>query len=131
MGGHPYQYVVAYADPATALRKLRQDVFQKGQYFGAHRTPKSPEEAVELAGATGTRSILDILRIADEPDYSCAAPLTAEQAMEYFGTERPSVDMIEHCDLLWEELERGMARYVVVYEADVATSLVFIGYSYD
>ena len=36
--------------------------------------------------------------------------------------------MIEECDALWEELERGKARYVIAYEEGVPTKLVFVGY---
>jgi hypothetical protein len=54
MGGHPYQYLVEYDDDLqAALDRLRTEVFRSGRYYGAKRNPKSPEEALELAGETG------------------------------------------------------------------------------
>jgi hypothetical protein len=84
-----------------------------------------------LAGADGTRSILDILKIAPEPSYCAAAPLTPDEYHRYFGTERPSLDTVRNSEDLWEELERGMARYVLAYEGDRPTKIVFVGYSFD
>lgn len=98
MGAHPYQYVIEYQDdPAAALAQLRQAVFQRGDYYGAHRHPRTPEEALELSEETGTRSILDITRIAAQPHYCCAAPLTPAEVERYFGTPTPTVAIVEQC----------------------------------
>jgi hypothetical protein len=76
-------------------------------------------------------SILDILRMRETPDYCCAAPLASEELHRYFGAESPTVAMVEQCDEFWEDLERGMARYVVIRENGVPTKVVFAGYSFD
>lgn len=74
MGAEPYEYVVDYQfNVKAALEKLRQEVFASGEYNGAERKPKTPEQALELAGGAGTRSILDILRIGPKPDHFVAA----------------------------------------------------------
>jgi len=131
MGGHPYQYVVEYDDDLqAALDRLRQDVFARGEYHGAERRAKTPEQALELAEETGTRSILDILKVQEEPDYCCVAPLAPDELARYFGTERPSPAAVEACDEFWEDLERGKARCVVVYDGD-ERKLFFAGYSFD
>ena len=131
MGGHPYQYVVDYDDDLqAALDRLRKEVFRKGDYYGADKRPATPEDALELANATGTRSILDILKVQDEPDYCVAAPLSSEDLTRYFGTDRPSPEAVEASDEFWEDLERGKARYVVVYEGD-QRKVFFAGYSFD
>jgi hypothetical protein len=132
MGAEPYLYVVDYQfNVKAALEKLRQEVFASGQYNGAERRPRTPDEALEMAGADGTRSILDIKRIARTPAYCVAAPLTADEYERYFGTDKPTVDKIENCDDLWEDLERGMARYVLAYDGARPTKIVFLGYSFD
>jgi hypothetical protein len=114
MGAHPYLYVVDFReDVQAALDQLRQEVFAGGAYYGADQSPRSPEEALELAGETGTRSILDITRVADEPDYMCAAPFSREELIEYFGTATPTAVMVEGCHPLWEDLERGTVRHRV------------------
>lgn len=132
MGAEPYEYVVDYQfNVKAALEKLRQEVFESGEYNGAERKPKTPEQALELAGEDGTRSILDILRIGPEPDHFVAAPLSPEEYERYFGTVKPSLAKIQGCDDLWDDLDRGMARYVLAYEGDRPTKIVFLGYSFD
>jgi hypothetical protein len=132
MGAEPYCYVVDFdADPAKALARLREFVFKEGTYWGAEHQPESPEEALEAAAETGTRSILDISAISEEPDYCCAAPLTPEELERYFGTRTPDADAIDHCEEAWEDLERGKARYYVAYANGAPAGYVFFGYSFD
>jgi hypothetical protein len=132
MGSEPYQYVVPFQeDVQAALDELRAEVFRSGNYHGAGRGAKTPEEALEAADEAGTRSILDIARVQKEPRFCCAAPLTLEELMRYFGTENPTVAMVERCDAFWENLERGKARYVVIREDGVPSKIVFAGYSFD
>ena len=132
MGGDPYQYVAPYqANLQAVLERLRKDVFERGEYRGAEAGPRTIEEAVRRSEESGTASILDIERITKTPDLCCAAPLTDEEIERYFGGQPPTVKMVEECDDLWEELERGMARYVVIYEGGVPKEVVFVGYSFD
>jgi hypothetical protein len=132
MGGWPYQYVVPFQDDVqAALDSLRATVFASGAYHGSDARPRSIGEAVARSGESGTRSILDIERISAAPRSRCAAPLTAAEIERYFGEARPTVRMIEECDELWDDLERGHARYVVTYDAGIPASLVFVGYSFD
>ncbi len=131
MGGHPYQYVVDY-DPDTqaALERLRGDVFRQGKYYGADQKPATPQDAVKLAGETGTRSILDITKVKSRPDYCCVAPLTQQELTRYFGTITPTVGQVEESDEFWEDLERGKARCLEVLDNSVR-KLFFAGYSFD
>ncbi len=132
MGAEPYEYTVPYeADIQSALGKLREEVFQSGKYYGAEFHPSNAEEALELAEESGTCSILDISTIADDPDFFCAAPFTTEELTEYFGTTQPTLAQVQECDLFWDDLERGQARYVVAYDGDEPTHLHFVGYSFD
>lgn len=132
MGAEPYSYVVEYQpDPQAALGQLRADVFRRGAYFGSDRSPRSPEEALRSTGETGTRSILDIARIAPQPAHGCAAALSSTELQRYFGTLTPTVAMVEECDQLWDDLERGKARYVVAYDQGEPRHFVFVGYSFD
>jgi hypothetical protein len=132
MGGWPYQYVVAFQiDAQAALDALRADVFARGDYYGSQARPRSIKEAVDRSGESGTRSILDIERVSKSPALRRAAPLTPAEVARYFGEAKPTVRMVEECDDLWEDLERGQARYMVTYEGDVPVNLVFVGYSFD
>ena len=132
MGGWPYQYIVPFADDVqAALDALRADVFARGEYYGSEERPSSIKEAVVQSGESGTRSILDIERVSKTPAYRRAAPLTREELDRYFSGQLPSVKMIEDCEDLWQDLERGQARYLTAYEGGTPRSLVFIGYSFD
>ena len=132
MGAWPYQYVIPYTDDAkAALEALRNDVFARGEYYGSEARPRNIKEAVKRGGESGTRSILDIERISRTPDSSCAAPLSDDELQRYFGGQAPTVKMVEESEDLWEELERGTARYVTIYENGVPAKLMFVGYSFD
>jgi hypothetical protein len=132
MGGWPYQYVVPYQENLqAALDGLRKDVFERGAYYGSEARPRTIKEAVKLSGESGTRSILDIERITKAPASCCAAPLTHDEIARYFGGQTPTIKMIEECEDLWEDLERGTARCVVIQEGTGPKELVFIGYSFD
>lgn len=132
MGAEPYDYVVPYdPNPQAALDRLRAEVFASGRYRGAEESPESPEEALEMMDADGTASILDIIRVTDEPDFCAAAPLSAGELETCFGTPRPTLAQIRASAVFWDGIDRGHARYVVVYEGDEPTSLYFAGYSFD
>src|SRR5262245_60602654 len=106
MGAHPYWYVVPYnPDVNAALQELREREFQAGRYNPVIRFlsfpigPHSPapgaqhgsiEEAFGDADADGTRSILDLLGIGDEPDFGVAVPLSDETLQDLYGTTQPT-----------------------------------------
>ncbi len=132
MGGEAYEYTVPYEpDIQGALEKLRRSVFESKKFNGAEFDPPTPEAAFELTDADGTRSILDITRISDEPDFCCAAPLSEDELESYFGTTRPTAAMVRDSGDFWEDLERGMARYIILYEGDKPSGIYFAGYSFD
>ncbi len=93
MGAHPYWYFVKYdPDIGRALQTLREREFKAGRYnpvidfppFPVKETSPAPgaqhasiEEAMEDAMEDGTRSILDISRVCEEPHLLTASPLPA------------------------------------------------------
>jgi len=147
MGGHPWFYFVPYdGDINAALQRLRQQEFAAGRYNPVvwfpefPVTPESPapgaghdsiEEAQDEADADGTRSILDMERVSDEPDYGAIAPLPKEELLELFGTDKPTRDMLEGDSDIFEMMERGQGIYVIVYKEDEPSEIFFGGYSYD
>jgi hypothetical protein len=146
MGGHPWWYLVPYdKDIAKALEALRQREFKAGRYNPAESFPNFPvdlkhvpgckpasiEEAREDSDADGTRSILDVSRVGNKPDYDVVAALDDDELMEFFGTTQPTAEDVEDCDELFDEIERGQGAYVVVYENDEPSQIFFAGYSYD
>ena len=147
MGGHPWFYFVEYEpDVGAALQKLRRREFEAGRYNPAVDFPDFPvrpespapgaqhgsiEEAQEEADADGTRSILDMERVADEPDFGAVAPLPRETLLELFGTAEPTREMVEGSEELFDMPERGQGVYVIAYEGGRPSEIFFAGYSYD
>jgi hypothetical protein len=132
MGAEPWSNFTPYdTDIQRALTRLRDQVFAAGEYRYAEENPSSIDEALEMADADGTCSILDIQHISSQPDFFCAAPFSPGELNTYFGTDRPTRADIEAADEYWDDLERGQARYAIVYAEGEPKELYFAGYSFD
>jgi hypothetical protein len=147
MGAEPYYYFVKYQrDVNAALQELRQREFRAGRYNPVIDfpqfpiTPQSPapgaqhnsiEEALEDADADGTRSILDLDHIADEPDFGAVTALDQDTLQDLYGTTRPTRQLIEQNMDFFAEIERGQGIYIVVYEKGEPSEIFFAGYSFD
>jgi hypothetical protein len=147
MGGHPWFYLVEYqSDINSALQALRRREFEAGRYNPVMWFPPFPveadspapgaqhasiEEAIEEADADGTRSILDMERISDTADYGAVTPLRSNELIELFDTDKPTREMIEANDDLFETLERGQGVYVIAHRDGEPSEIFFAGYSYD
>ena len=99
---------------ATLVQQLRQ-LDESG---AALPKPNSIEELLERQGASGTHSILDIVRISTTPDFGTVGPLSLPKLIEVFGTERPSHAQIQskYEEGALEEYftERWQGIYVIV-----------------
>lgn len=51
--------------------------------------------------------------------------------LEWFGTAKPTHEMVASNDELFELLERGQGIYVLVYQNEEPTEIFFAGYSFD
>jgi hypothetical protein len=147
MGAHPYYYSVRYqADVEAALQQLRQREFSAGRYnpvepfldFPLRPDSPSPgaqhssiDEAREDAAEDGTRSILDIGCVADEPDFCVAAPLSNDALVSCFGTAQPTKETIAKSLSFLDSIERGHCVYFTVFEQGRPSELFFAGYSFD
>jgi hypothetical protein len=147
MGGEPWFYFVEYqADINSALQALRRREFQAGRYNPVTPMPGFPveagaagpgaqhssiEEAIEDADADGARSILDMERVSEDPDYGSVTPLSDEDLVDLFGTNKPTREMIESNNDLFEAIERGQGVYIVAYRDDKPSEIFFAGYSFD
>ena len=147
MGGHFYWYVVDYEpDVGAALEALRRREFAAGRYNPAMPFPPFPvsadspapgpkhrsiHDALEASDADGTRSILDLDRIAGVPDYGAVTRLNDTTLMSLYGTTRPTREMVEPDCEFSEDLERGQGVYIVLYRGDTPTEILFAGYSFD
>lgn len=132
MGAEPWGCFAGYdSNIQRALDKVREEEFAAGRYRFAEEQPSSIDEALEIADADGTASILDIMQVSDTPDFCCAAPYSSDELKNYFGTDRPTRADVESADDYWEDIERGHARYAVLYSNDKPSEIYFAGYSFD
>jgi hypothetical protein len=147
MGAEPYFYFVKYQNSLDkALQELRQREFQAGRYYPAVEYLEFPidlqshspgaqhasiEEAFEDADADGTRSILDLDHISEEPEFGAVTPLAEDVLQDIYGTSQPTRAMIEHNMDFFEDLERGHGTSIVVFKNGKPDEIFFAGYSYD
>ena len=147
MGAEPYFYFVPYQpDIDAALQELRRREFEAGRYnpvmpflqfpVGPHSPAPgaqhdSIEEALEDSDADGTRSILDLDHISDEPDFGAVTPLGDDVLEALYGTTRPTRQMIEQNMEFFEDIERGHGIYTLVYKDGEPDEILFAGYSFD
>ena len=147
MGGEPYWYFVKYkGNLDAALDELRDREFRAGRYNpvtpflrfpidpnvpGPGAAHDSIEEALEDADADGTRSILDIQAIADEPDFCVAVPLEDDVLQSLYGTTQPTREMIEQNMDFLEDVDRGHCVYALAYKNGKPDEILFAGYSFD
>lgn len=94
---------------------------------------RTREELDVLASLStdGTRSILDMHRIAANPASGCVSPFPASELARLYGTEHPTHEMVEQNSGFYEHIPRGYGIYFLVYEADNPREIFFAGYSYD
>jgi hypothetical protein len=149
MGAHPWFYLVPYQrNVKKAMLELREREFQAGRYNPVvafpHMTEGAPgaqhdsiEDAREAADADGTRSIVDIDDVADDPAdpeedprFGVVSPVDPEVLQELYDTTEPTRQMLADM-AFFEELERGTGVYVIVYDKGKPSEICFAGYSYD
>jgi hypothetical protein len=147
MGAEPWLYIVPYqADIEKAMHELQQREFNAGRYNPAMpflpfpvtanspapgRQHSSIDEAMQDSEADGTRSILDMRAISDEPNYGVVTGLDDESLTDYYGTRRPTREMVEVNQDFFEDIERGHGIYILLYVDGKPDEILFAGYSYD
>lgn len=147
MGAEPYWYFVPYeADVESALQKLRQREFMAGRYSPVIDFPEFPisasspspgaqhdsiEDARAEAAEEGTRSILDLDRVSDEPEICAVSPLEEALLEEHYGSVKPTREMVEEDLAFLEHLDRGEGRFVTLYKDGAPDEILFAGYSFD
>jgi len=150
MGGEPWFYIVPYQPNITqALNELKQREFNAGRYNPATPFPTFPvdlqapalgarhktmQEALRASGADGTRSILDMQRVAERPGeagYGVITLVEKESLLECFGTTWPTREMIEDDLDILESADRGQGVYTLIYRDGQPAKIFFGGVSYD
>ncbi len=147
MGAEPYWYFVAYEDDKnSALQKLRQREFMAGRYnpvmtnidFPITKQSPAPgkqhdtiEDVLEDSDEDGTRSILDMNLVSEVNGYCVARILTDDELNNYFGTSKPTREMVENNFVFFNDIERGKGVCITIYKDNHPDELFFSGYSFD
>jgi hypothetical protein len=147
MGAEPWSYFVPFEDDVrTAFEGLQERELAAGRYEKGQSRPGQPndpaatiDDARRQAGATGTRSILDLGELSDipheqfamPPRFGVMAPLGPDELIGLYGTERPSHEQVVKNTDFYEWIDRGLGIYIVVYDGDRPSELYFAGYSFD
>jgi hypothetical protein len=147
LGAHPYFYFVKHKpNLQEALEELRQQEFQAGRYNPVIPFPNFPisphspapgaqhasiEEAFDDADADGTRSILDLDRISDEPEFGAVTPVPDDVLQELYNTIHPTREMVERNMDFLDDIDRGHGVSIILYKDGKPDEIFFAGYSYD
>jgi hypothetical protein len=147
MSAVPYWYFEKYQlDVDAVLQALRQREFQAGRYNPVIPDPVFPpspdsaspgaqhasiREAMLAAGAEGTRSILDLGGVSEQPGFGVVSPLSEEALESIYGTTMPTREMVEEDMAFLEETERGHGVYIILYRDGEPDEILFAGYSFD
>jgi hypothetical protein len=98
------------------------------------KTPKSIDDALKMSRESGTHSILDITSVLAVKGFGLATPLTRDELLTIFGTDKPTQEMArlkEQEGTLASMRDRWEAAYFTVFEGKVPVSIVFCGRSGD
>lgn len=132
MGAEGYIWVTKYKkNLADALETARMEVFASGKFIGADKLPASIEKAIELGAESGAGSLLDIVTVSEAPELCAVCPLSREELLEFFGSERPTIGQIEKSVSFWASFDRGEARAVTLYENGQPARICFAGWTID
>ena len=103
--------------------------------------PKPPtiEELLRRYGTQGMHNILDIMGVAEQPGLYMATPLTREEHLTFFGTEKPTRARVEAAlawdwrprRSLYDIRRRWEAVYFTVYKDGIPDEICFCGFSGD
>jgi len=108
---------------------------QLTDWLGTMKVMKEPatiEELLMWNGEDGTHSMIDITGISSTPDFGKAAPLSSQQLVDLFGTEKPARNLVEQkVTEIMQLRERWQATYIIVYKDELPDQIFFTGYSGD
>lgn len=142
MGASAWHCVAPFEEDAEdVLSKAQQRAFARREYGkpGRRGQPiaRTIRELRQACSEDGTASILDVRSLSDAPGPGVAGPFPAGTATRLFGTKRPALADVQEAlsdergQELYEQLGRGECGYLLAYEGERPSHVVFLGLSYD
>jgi hypothetical protein len=137
-GSQLWEYCVPYqADMNKVLAELKDREFNAGRFHRSELKPKNFDQAMRNADAAGTRSIIDIQKVAAERNIFAISPAPPAKLKELFGTEKPTHAMVENASkklphefhAFLETYDRGSGVYIVIYDGDRPSEIYIAGWS--
>jgi len=119
---------------AIADAKKRQEFIEWHRTMKAAKEPEPTtiEELIMLNEEDGTHSIIDITGISSTPKFGMATPLSSLQLIDFFGSEKPTRDLVKQKVVEIMDLrERWQATYIIVYKDGLPDEIFFTGFSGD
>lgn len=101
------------------------------------KKPRTIKALLKEQGESGTHSILDIERVAAQPQSGAISSMPAKRLKEIFGTDKPTHEMVEAqrgVRELFEDplvVERWQGVYFTIYRHGKPDELFFVGTSGD
>jgi hypothetical protein len=122
----------------AALRKPLEDVGIRAfrqwilRLDAAARVETREElDVLRCLSAQGTRSVLDMEGLADQVKPGHVTPLPLSDIQRFFGTDRPTHEMVERNMDFHDSIGRGEGVCITVYRSDAPAEIFFSGYSFD
>lgn len=92
-----------------------------------------PDSLLRSQPYSGTHSVIDMVRVSDESDYSTVSPAPTEELLELFGTIRPAAADVEAAigQGSLDGFARWHGKYVIAFDGDEPKEIFFVGWSGD
>lgn len=111
---------------------MREELKEWLRRMKSLKEPTTIEELLDWNGEDGTHSILDIAGISSTPKFGMAIPLSSQQLIDLFESEKPTKDLIEQkVDEIMGLRKRWEATYIVIYKDGLPNEIFFAGFSGD
>lgn len=119
---NPYEHHPRYRLSETELTRLK-----------TLSQPETAEDLIKIQADSGTHCAIDIDGISSTPDYRMASPVSKEQLIGIFGTEKPTRSMVEKLKDRVIELfpTSWMALYFTIYKDDAPDEWFIYGITGD
>ena len=122
VGCRLWEYCIPYQqDVQQALDDLRQREFKAGRYYRSELNPATINDAIRNADAPGTRSVLDISKVAPRREIETISPAPTAELRRLFDTDKPTREQVERAS---RDYTNDFASFLETYDRDEGVFIV-------